>query len=429
MIGSPQSVTFHAKFPPGPGNPSYYFSVDFWQSDSCDYNNLTKISSSTCYRYGGYGIVYDDNIPDGNCPEFGFEVDKDKDYTIPIQRSFNFDPNKYYKINFLTYQTTPYFYGSNDESSYIYGKAAKDNGVGSEINASMKDIYFIIKSQSPIEIPANISQSIPQNFKLNYSTSTLTLSLSWDKPRYFNETSPALTYKISDVSYLVSSSTSVLPDIITFATSSEITINEVGRKYKFSIVGYDVNNNPTFTALSKEILIPYSLFSQFVIVQQTDGSVSEIGNSNGIFYQTLGNGLSGAPEAIAVKTSAAGRFITIIIYQYSDANYFNMESFSENAAFCTNIPQHYPGPLCSDYYIGSNIWTVPVKNNFTFAPAKYYKFRFMTYQSQSTFYGSVDENSYLNGQSTKESEVISEIPTSFLRDIYFVILSSTPLNN
>ncbi|MBI4995045.1 hypothetical protein HZC21_05420, partial [Candidatus Peregrinibacteria bacterium] len=159
LLGSPENITFHAKFLSGSNNPAFYFTADFWQSDNPDYSNLIKISSNTCYRYGNYG----GSIPDGNCPDFGFQYGVDKDYTIPVQQNFTFNPNKYYKVKFLTYQATAVFYGSVDANSYKYGEAARDNGGGTETSSSIKDIYFKIKTVTPIEIASDVNISIDQS--------------------------------------------------------------------------------------------------------------------------------------------------------------------------------------------------------------------------------------------------------------------------
>ena len=95
-----------------------------------------------------------------------------------------------------------------------------------------------------------------QNFEINYSTSTLEMTLSWQKPRYFEYfdvgASPALTYKIKDISNV----SSTLPDIETADETAAIQINEVGRKYKFSIQAFDNNGNGTLIVQSKEFLRP-----------------------------------------------------------------------------------------------------------------------------------------------------------------------------
>ncbi|MCL4437644.1 fibronectin type III domain-containing protein, partial [Patescibacteria group bacterium] len=304
---------------------------------------------------------------------------------------------------------------------------------GTETDSSVKDIYFKIESSEPIQISSdvNVAESVAQNFGASYSTNTLELSLTWDKPRYFDENSPVLTYKITDSSYLVSSSTLVLPEINTSATSTIITISEVGRKYKFSIQAFTDSGTSTLTALSEDIFIPYSLLSQFVIAGQSDYSVSEVGTGNGEFYQTVGNNLSGDLGAIAIKFSGpTGHYLSVYLYQYADSSYSNAENILYDAVFCTNRPGpgeiNYPSPLCSDYYLDSNTVTIPVRNNFTFNPEKYYKLFFITHQSQSTFYGSGDENSYSNGQATKNSGG-NEIPTNSIKDVYFKILSAISL--
>lgn len=412
LLGFPKNITFHAKFLSGSNNPAHYFEAVFWQSDSPDYANLTQVSSNICYRDSIYG-------PENNCPDFGFQYDIDKDYIIPVQQNFVFDPSKYYKVKFYTFQATAVFYGSSDVDSYKYGKTARDNSNGNETDSSaIKDLYFKIEATAPIEIPASIFESVPQNFEVDYSVDTLELSLTWDKPRYFDENSPALTYEIIDTE-------SILPEINTSTTSTIITINEVGKKYKFSIQAFDGDGNSTIEAESKEIFIPYSLLSQFIIAQQPDYSVSEIGTGNGEFYQTIGNNISGELGAIAVKAGPPGHYILIWAFQYNDSNYSIPENILE-IAFCTANPQIYPGPLCSDYYVVSDTITVPAKNDFVFNPEKYYKLYFQTFQSRSTFYGSPDADSYPNGQSTKNSGGM-EIPTSPIQDVYFKILSSTVL--
>ena len=421
LLGSPENITFRAKFLSGSNNPAYYFEAAFWQSDNLDYSDLTLVSTNTCYRTGGFG-------PENNCPDFDFQYDIDKDYTIPIQQNFTFNPNKYYKVKFLTYQATTVFYGSSDAGSYKYGEAARDNGGGTETNSSIKDIYFKIESSSPIQISSdvNVAESAAQNFGANYSTSTLELALTWDKPRYFDENSPALIYRIIDSSYLVSSSTLVLSEINTSATSTTIAISEVGRKYKFSIQAFTSSGSSTLSVLSEDIFIPYSLLSQFVIIGQSDYSVSEVGTGNGEFYQTIGNNLSGDLGAIAIKFSGpTPYYLSIRLYQYADSSYSSAEDIRYDVVFCTNNLS-YPGLPCSDYYVDSSVITIPVKTNFIFNPEKYYKLLFITYQSQSTFYGSGDENSYSSGQATKNSGG-NEVSTNSIKDVYFKILSSTLL--
>ncbi|MEK7075524.1 MAG: hypothetical protein AAB948_01860, partial [Patescibacteria group bacterium] len=176
LTGEPKEVSFHAKFISGSNNPAYYFNATFWQSDKSDYSNLVQISSNTCYRYGGYGLP---NIADGNCPNFDFQFDLDKNYTIPIQQTFTFNPAKYYKIAFFTYQATADFYGSADENSYVYGKSTRDNGGGAEVDSSpVKDLYFIIRAKSAFEVPLQTSQLTPQNFALSYSSSAYEINFN-----------------------------------------------------------------------------------------------------------------------------------------------------------------------------------------------------------------------------------------------------------
>lgn len=176
----------------------------------------------------------------------------------------------------------------------------------------------------------------------------------------------------------------------------------------------------------KEIKIPHSLDEKFIIASQTAAISSEQGTGNGQFYQTLGNGLSGKLGAITFKAdSVSTHYIWIDIYQSDNSDYINPQGFYE-VARC-NFYQPYGEPYCSNQLIEPNTYIVPAIKDFIFDPAKYYKLRFITYQNSSYFYGSIDENSYINGQATKDNGGGTEIQTSIIKDLYFILTSKTPL--
>lgn len=426
LTAEPKEVTFHANFTgQGAGYPgyAYYFNVTFWQSDKSDYSNPVNVSSNTCYRAGNYGALY--GIPDGNCPNFGFELWIDKDYTIPIQNSFVFDPAKYYKMTFFAYQTNTYFYGSSDKNSYLYGKSTRDDGQGAEVDSSsVKDIYFIIPAESAFEVPLQTSQLTPQNFTLSYSSSTYEINFNWNKPRYLENSTSSLTYKITDTS----AASSTLSNIETAATSTKISINEVGRNYKFSIQAFDESGAASLTD-EKEIIIPHSLDEKFIIASQTDKTISEQGGtSSDVFYQTLGNDLSGKLGAVIFKVDFnPTHYINVDIYQSDNSDYSNSQIIY-NVARC-NFHSSYGEINCPDQIqiTESNTIIVPAIKDFTFDPTKYYKLSFLTYQSASNFYGSDNESSYPNGQATKIVCCSYETQTSTVKDLYFILTSRTPL--
>ena len=240
LTGEPKEVSFRAKFlASGYWKQTYHINITFWQSDKSDYSNLVKVSSNTCTRDNPGADTYDkNNIYGSDCPNLNFEFGVEKDYTVPIQEPFIFNPAKYYKMILFIYQSEGYFYGSTDENSYVYGRSTRDNGGGTEVDSSpVKDLYFIIPAKSAFEIPLQTSQLTPQNFALSYSSSAYEINFNWNKPRYLENSTSTLTYRITDIS----ATSSTLPNIETTATSTKISINEVGRNYKFSIQAFDEN--------------------------------------------------------------------------------------------------------------------------------------------------------------------------------------------
>ena len=239
LTGSPDSVTVHLRFPSASVRGTYYTRAEFWESDNGSYDNSKRVSFSHCQMTDGHGWIID-----SNCPNFNFEFDVDKDYTIPVSESFVFDPNKYYKIRFVTYQSQSDFYGSASDDSYDYGYAAIEGG-GERAPSQfpvVKDLYFIIKSKPPIELPVPISLLAPQNFNVDFSPDDLELLFNWGKPRYFDDTSSTtLFYKIIDAS--ANSTSSVIE---TTDYSARLPIQEVGRDYQFNIRAFDENGQESF---------------------------------------------------------------------------------------------------------------------------------------------------------------------------------------
>ena len=108
--------------------------MDIYQSDNSDYSNPVRFNEvARC---------------ETNCPDQTIESNI---ITVPAIKDFTFDLTKYYKLYFLTYQSTSNFYGSADEIAYPNGQSTKDNGQEIEVQTStIKDIYFILTSRTPL---------------------------------------------------------------------------------------------------------------------------------------------------------------------------------------------------------------------------------------------------------------------------------------
>ena len=100
--------------------------------------------------------------------------------------------------------------------------------------------------------------TIPQNFSISFSTSTMTLNLSWDPSLDCFSTSTEISYQIKDIS----NASSTLPFPETSKTSISKRIREIGRNYQFQIQSFDkdgLSSEPT----SSKIFIPSFLDSLY----------------------------------------------------------------------------------------------------------------------------------------------------------------------
>jgi len=75
----------------------------------------------------------------------------------------------------------------------------------------------------------------PQNFSIQYSSSTMSLNLNWSTSQDYSGATSTITYRITDIG----NSSSTFSEINTTSTSASISINEVGRDYNFSIQAFD----------------------------------------------------------------------------------------------------------------------------------------------------------------------------------------------
>jgi len=120
---------------------------------------------------------------------------------------------------------------------------------------------FILRNSAEPQNSQNFSEPrnapiTPQNFSIQYSSSTMELNFNWNVSQdYFGATS-TIIYKISDIS----NSSSTFAEINTTSTSASISINEVGRDYNFSIQAFDAEGLGSATSTTS-ISIPSFLTS------------------------------------------------------------------------------------------------------------------------------------------------------------------------
>lgn len=99
---------------------------------------------------------------------------------------------------------------------------------------------------------------VPQNFSIQFSTSTMALNFNWQESQDYIGATSTVIYKITDIS----NSSSTLLEISATSTSAGVAINEIGRDYNFSIQAFDKEglNSAISTAL---ISIPSFLTSLY----------------------------------------------------------------------------------------------------------------------------------------------------------------------
>ena len=110
---------------------------------------------------------------------------------------------------------------------------------GNSYDADSADDFILRNSAEPqnsqnFPEPRN-APTIPQNFSVQYGSSTMSLDLSWQSSQDYSGETSTIAYKIIDVS----NSSSTFSEINTTSTSANILINEIGRDYNFSIQAFD----------------------------------------------------------------------------------------------------------------------------------------------------------------------------------------------
>ena len=171
-----------------------------------------------------------------------------------------------------------------------------------------------------------ISPTAPQNFGIQYSSSTSELIFNWQESQDYNNATSTLIYKIIDISL----ASSTLPMIETASTTVQFVISEFSRDYKFSLQAFDKENLGS-DAVSAEINIPQqapSIVSQPIKEFSTDRMIPNT-------FQSLGR-LSGT--LTKVKLSAG----TWPSGWYSGGSWYLYEC---NSNYSGNI-QSWPWPDC-----------------------------------------------------------------------------------
>ncbi|MDP3052530.1 MAG: lamin tail domain-containing protein [bacterium] len=98
------------------------------------------------------------------------------------------------------------------------------------------EIRSIPNPQNSLSFPEPRSApAAPADFVVRYSSSTMKLIFNWQASQDYSGATSSLTYKITDIS----NTSSTLEVINTASTTAEISINEVGRDYQFSIQTFD----------------------------------------------------------------------------------------------------------------------------------------------------------------------------------------------
>jgi len=107
-------------------------------------------------------------------------------------------------------------------------------------NTTDFEIRDIPNPQNSLSFPEpRNAPTTPQNFALQYSSSTMELIFNWSSSQDYSGATSTITYKITDIS----NASSTLSTIETASTTAKTSINEVGRvdreDYRFSIQAFD----------------------------------------------------------------------------------------------------------------------------------------------------------------------------------------------
>lgn len=107
----------------------------------------------------------------------------------------------------------------------------------------------------------------PENFDIQYSSSTMSLVFNWESSQDYSGATSSLTYKIFEI-------TDATSTVITTTTSTTFikSINEIGRDYEFSLQAFDEEGLGSATS-AVSVAVP-SLFSNLYFYQNPESGSS-----------------------------------------------------------------------------------------------------------------------------------------------------------
>lgn len=258
-----------------------------------------------------------------------------------------------------------------------------------------------LQNSSSLPEPRN-APTVPQNFNIQYSSSTSELIFNWLESRDYSGSTSTLIYKIREIN----NSSSSLPFIETASTNAAIVISEFGRNYEFDILAFDKDGLESATS-SVDIYIDTpqdvsatstdsSATSTQILLSQLDQSSSSL--SYNWIYQELGNGISGELKSLELKISPNNSAQWFRLEEFNDVNYSQLSrSFSSgNSDGILHdghfIVRHADGSVWNQQTIsdfGNEIITIEFNNLITDSD-KYYRLYFMggDYSRSVSFNGS-----------------------------------------
>jgi len=141
--------------------------------------------------------------------------------------------------------------------------------------------------------PRNAPTAV-QNFDIVYSSSTMALNFNWQPSQDYSGATSTITYKITNIL------TSDVDIIENASTTAEISINEAGRDYQFSIQAFDKERLGSATSTAS-VSVPNPPTVNSVLYSQLIKDGQNL--TPYAFIQPLGNGNSGTFNSIILSST------------------------------------------------------------------------------------------------------------------------------
>ena len=261
---------------------------------------------------------------------------------------------------------------------FLGNSCDNDNGTDFEIRLTPNP-----QNYSNLPEPRN-TPTTPQNFNIQYSSSTDELIFNWLESQDYSGSTSTLTYKIQEIN----NSSSSLPLIETISTSVAVTISELGRNYEFDILASDKDGLESATSSANIYVDAPQIPSVQILLSQLDESSSS--DWNAWIYQEFGNGISGKLQSLEFKMSSSGVCQYFSFQEFNDAGYNQLSrSFSDGTDFIVRRADTsiWGKGSCPDNF--GEIITIEF-NNIEADPSKYYRLYLITGDAsrQASFIGS-----------------------------------------